>query len=164
MSLKRITTILLVVALGATGAFAQQGVQVDEDTAARYLELVRADIAQDRVDLISTAMRFEPAESAAFWPIYREFEGELTDIGNERLAIIRDFAASFETMSEEKARELGERSLALAGRRHELRQEYFERIADEISAVIASRFLQVDNQIQMLLDLQLAAEIPLIQK
>ena len=169
MSFKKIATPTLAVAIivsafGSTGAFAQQGSQLADEDVARILDLVRADIAQQRVDLISTAMRFEPSESAAFWPSYREFEAELTDIADGRLAVIRDFAANFETMSDAKARELGEQGLALAGRRHELRQQYFARLADEISPIIATRFLQVDNQIQMILDLQLAAEIPLIQK
>ena len=169
MSFKKIAATALagaviVSAFGVAGAFAQQASQVDDEDVARFLDLVRADISQQRVDLISTAMRFEPSESAAFWPIYREFEAELTAIADARLALIRDFAANFETMSDAKARELGEQALALAGRRHELRQQYFARFADEISPVIATRFLQVDNQLQMILDLQLAAEIPLIQK
>jgi len=169
MSSKKIATFafvatVVVSGLGVAVAFAQQASPVDDEDVVRILDLVRADIAQQRVDLISTAMRFEPSESAAFWPIYRELETELTAVADARLAVIRDFAANFETMTDAKARELGEQSLALAGRRHELRQQYFARIADEISPVIATRFLQVDNQLQMLLDLQLAAEIPLIQK
>ncbi len=169
MSFKKIAATALAVTIivsvfGSAGAFAQQASQLDDEDVVRILDLVRADIAQQRVDLISTAMRFEPSESAAFWPIYRDFETELTAIGDARLAVIRDFAANFDTMSDAKARELGEQSLALAGRRHELRKQNFARLADEISPVIATRFLQVDNQLQMLLDLQLAAEIPLIQK
>ncbi len=165
MSFKKIAALALsLTVIVSTLAAAQQGSQVDEEDVARILDLVRADIAQQRVDLISTGMRFEPDESAAFWPIYREFETELEAIGNERLTMIRDFAANFETMSDAKARELGEQALTLAGRRHELRRQFFARMADEISPVIATRFLQVDNQLQMILDLQLASEIPLIQK
>ena len=66
-------------------------------------------------------------------------------------------------MNGQTARSLGDRLLALESRRTAVRQRYFHRIADEISPIVAARFLQVDNQIQLLLDLQIASEIPLIQ-
>ena len=63
-----------------------------------------------------------------------------------------------------KARELGEKVLSLEEQRTALKRKYFARIADAMSPVVAARFLQAENQINMVLDLQLASQIPLIKK
>jgi hypothetical protein len=162
--MKKLTLLGFVVALLSTAAFAQQAVQVDEETANRYIELVRSDINRDRVALIGQAMAFSADESATFWPIYNEFEAELNQLGDARVALIRDYAANFTMMTDAKALELGQRSLELESQRTALRQSYFDRISAEMSPVIAARFLQVDRQLQMLLDLQIASELPLIQR
>ena len=67
-------------------------------------------------------------------------------------------------MTDEKAGELARKALDLEVQRTALKKKYFERVEKAMSSVIAARFLQAENQINMLLDLELASELPLIQK
>ncbi len=137
----------------------QQAVSIDE-----FIEMVRTGVKKERVTLMGEAMQFTGDEAGDFWPIYSDYEAEFSKLGDERLALVKDFAANYQTMTAEKARELGEKVLSLEEQRTALKKKYFARIADAMSPVVAARFLQAENQINMLLDLQLASQIPLIKK
>ena len=52
--------------------------------------------------------------------------------------------------------------LALEENRTDLKKKYFERFREALSPIQAARFLQTENQINLLIDLQIASQIPLI--
>lgn len=143
-------------------ATATEGEEPPMMTEDEFIELVRGALKRDRVQLITQAMNFSAEEAAAFWPIYKDYEAEFTEIGDERLALIGEYAESYAQMTDDKAGELARGSLALEERRTALKRECFEKIEEEMSSVLAARFLQVENQINLLLDLQISQQLPLI--
>jgi small-conductance mechanosensitive channel len=138
-----------------------------DDTRARnlsaYLELLRSDIREQKVALISGMMQFSEADDQKFWPVYREYEGELSAINDERLALIKEYAQAFEKMTDQIANRLAHAVLDLEARRNALKTKYYERLATVLPARTAARVLQVENQILLLLDLQIAASLPVIE-
>lgn len=134
------------------------------DNSEQMIELVRTDIQKQRVAIIGEAMQFTADEAAAFWPIYEQYEAERSEIGEQRVALIMDYAEHFQMMTDEKAAELGARALELEEARTALKKKYFEKLKSEMSPVTAARFLQVENQLTMVLDLQVASQVPLISK
>lgn len=130
----------------------------------RYVELVRSDLKKDRAQLVGQAMELSAEEAAAFWPIYSEYEKEFSELGDERLILIGDYSANYWDMTDTKAKDLASRALAFEERRIALKRKYVEKVEAAISPVVAARFLQVDNQIDTLLDLQISQELPLIQR
>ena len=144
----------------ATPVMAQEAV----DNSEQMIELVRTDIQKQRVAIIGEAMQFTADEAAMFWPIYEEYEAERSEIGDQRMALIMDYADHFQTMTDEKAAELGATALGLEEARTALKKKYFQKLQAEMSPVTAARFLQVENQLTMVLDLQVASQVPLISK
>jgi len=128
-----------------------------------FIELLRQDLKTQKVAVITETMNFTEAESNAFWPVYREYDFEATKLADERLAIIKDYAANFENMTDAKAKELIDRSIKNQENRLKLRKKYFKEFLKVLPAIKAARFAQVDNQISLLLDLQIAAELPLVE-
>jgi hypothetical protein len=150
----------LTVLFVAVPAMAQQ----DQMTEEEIIELVRSNIQKDKVAIIGAAMNFSADEAGEFWPIYKGYEAELAKVSDQRVALIKDFAANYMTMTDAKAKELGETAMGIEKQRMKLKHDCFEKLAAEMSPVIATRFLQVENQLNMLLDLQLAQQLPLIEK
>jgi hypothetical protein len=66
-------------------------------------------------------------------------------------------------MTDEKAKQLAEASFRLEEDRVKLRRQYYKKIEKELGSTLAARFTQIDRQIQLLLDIQIAAQIPLIK-
>ena len=128
-----------------------------------YVELLRSDLRTQKVAIIVEVMQLTEDEDVKFWPVYREYETQLSKINDERLALIRDYALAYETITDEIADRLARAALGLEGRRHALKADTYERLRSAVSPKTAARFLQVENQILLLLDLQIAAALPVVQ-
>ncbi len=128
-----------------------------------YVELLKSDVRTQKVAVITEAMQFTDEESSAFWPVHREYELELSEIIDDRIELIRDYVQNYDNLTDEKARELTKKVFALEKRRTKLKKKYCKRFERALSATIALKFLQVENQISLLIDLQIASELPLIK-
>jgi hypothetical protein len=95
--------------------------------------------------------------------VHRDYEAELSKIGDEKIALIVKYANQFETMTDQDAAALAEASLVIDEKRVALKRKYFKKFSEVIPAKKATRFFQVENQINLVLDLQIAASLPLIK-
>ena len=154
------TLTALLVVVGAGPVVAQQ--PTDEDINA-YIELVRMDIRQGRADLIGQHMQLTAGQAAEFWPIYEAYEMSFTSLGDEKVQIIRDYANTYASMTDAAANQLATRALDLEGQELELLRDYYTKIESALGGAVAARFMQVERRIKTLLDLQLAADIPLLE-
>ena len=128
-----------------------------------YVELLRSDVKTQRVAIVTEVMQFDDSTSAIFWPIYREYELESSQIGDDLLGLIKDYAASYDALTEEQAKALAERSFKIDDAQLKLKKKYFKKFQKELGSVIAAKFTQIENQIGLLIDLQIAQSLPLIQ-
>lgn len=158
----------LVVCLAPAIALAQSAklVTPDETREANlraYTELLRSDVRAQKSAILTELMEFSESEEATFWPVYREYEKELARINDDRLALIKEYAASYSTLTDAVADRLARGALDVEARRQDLKRKYYERFASVLAPKSAARFLQIENQILLLLDLQIAASLPLVQ-
>jgi hypothetical protein len=128
-----------------------------------YVELLRSDLRTQKVAIFTEMMQLTEAEDAVFWPAYREHELELSRLNDERLAGIETYAKSYTRLTPAIANELAVKALDLEARRTALKQKYYEKLKTAISPVKAARALQIENQIQLLVDLQVAASLPVLK-
>jgi CHAT domain-containing protein len=146
----------------------QRNMQVEPDGQEQniraYVELLRANLKTQKVAIITEVMNLNDKDAAVFWPIYREYDLELSKLGDEKLAIIQDYAQNYLTMTNEKADQLAKRVLELDDQRQELRRKYYDKFKDALSPLLAARFTQVENQIEMIVDLQIASSLPIIEE
>lgn len=129
-----------------------------------YMELLRSDLKAEKTALLTAAMGFTDQEGAIFWPIYREYELELAKIGDARLANIKDYATNYASMTDVKAKQLVDTAFKLEEDRLKLQKTYYKKVEKALSATSAARFIQVERQIGLLIDMQIASELPLIKK
>ena len=164
----RVSQVVVVVAVIATGAMSAQQAGVtpaetkDENLRA-YVELLRADVMAQKVAFITELMEFTDVEDKAFWPIYREYDVELSKINDERVSGIEEYARNYEKVTDALADKLATKALELESRRTALKQKYYARFKAALSPKTAARFLQVENQILMIIDLQIAAALPIVK-
>jgi hypothetical protein len=134
-----------------------------QDTAlnlSAYAELLRQDVRTMKVAIITEVVGFTEEEDRAFWPIYREYDLEMSNLADERVRMIRDYAANFESITDERAASLAATALDLEARRNAAKAKCYERVKTALSPRTALRFLQVEHQLQLLVDLQIAAALP----
>jgi hypothetical protein len=155
--------------IAATGlSAAAQGTQVAEPQArtlnlTAYVELLRSELRTEKVAIITEVMGFNEAEDAAFWPIYREYDLTMAKLGDERRALIESYARSYTNVSDALAESLASRALDLETRRQAALVACYERVKKVLSPRTALRFLQIEHQLLLLIDLQIAASLPVVQ-
>ena len=159
----------LILALAATGvaSAAQTARPTADDTRdvnlRAYVELLRSDVRAQKVAILSEMMDFTEDEDAKFWPIYREYDVDLSRINDDRVALIQEYAANYEQMTDTVADKIARGALDLEARRNALKLQYYDRLKTALSARTAARFLQVENQLLMILDLQISAALPIVK-
>jgi hypothetical protein len=145
----------LAVVMNSTAAYGQNE---------KYVELMREDLKTEKVAIVTEALQMTDDQSSAFWPIYREYDLELSKLGDRRLAIIKSFADNYDMMTDETAKTIADDSFKLREDRVKLQKKYYKKAEKELGAVMAARWMQTERIIENLIDLQLAANLPLIQK
>ena len=147
--MKRLLTAALL--LGGSLAYAQQ---------AEYTELLRSDIRAKKMDLITTNMKFTDEESRVFFPIYRRYELELSKIWDVRVELIREYKKVYDSMTDAKAGELFVKQLDLRKKELALREAYYREFEKALPVGRVVKFFQVENRINLMVDLQIASELP----
>ena len=128
-----------------------------------YIQLLRTDLNAQKRQIVNETMQLDDKQARIFWPIYNNYEAELDKLGDEKLAIVREYAANFLTMTNEKADELAQRVMALDDQKMALRRKYYDLMKKSLPAILVVRFFQVENQIQLLVDLKIASNLPIIE-
>jgi hypothetical protein len=128
-----------------------------------YAELLRSDLRAQKVAILTQMMGFTEAEDAAFWPIYREYEVEMAKLGDERAALIAEYARNYSQLTDALAAKLGSQAIDLEARRQAVKARCYERVSKALPARTALRFLQVEHQMLLLIDLQISAALPIVQ-
>ncbi len=128
-----------------------------------YAELLRSDVRAQKVAILTQVMDFTDKEDEAFWPIYREYDLEMSKLGDERVALIAEYADNYENLTDPVAEKLATKALDLEARRQAVKAKCFERVKAALSPRTALRFLQVEHQLQLLIDLQISAALPVVK-
>lgn len=136
-----------------------------EDNLRNYLELVRSDMNAAKVATINDVMQLSDAEAETFWPIYREYELELGKIVDDRFALTKRFVAATDEgeFAGKEADEIASGFFDVLERRIKLWKKYHGRIKKQLSPARAGQFLQIENQIALFVDLNIASEMPVIE-
>jgi len=129
-----------------------------------YIEVLKSEIKTDKKAIITETMQFTEQQSAAFWPVYNEFEYELEKLSGKRIANIKDFAANYDSLTDKKADELIKTSFSFQNDRLSLNEKYYKKFAEVLTPIVAAKYMQLENQIQLILDLSIAANLPLAKK
>jgi predicted transposase YdaD len=132
---------------------------VDQD-----ISLLRQDLRSKKKQLIAANLKLTDAEATKFWPVYDQYTAESSKLGDQKYALLKEYAQGFGTLTNEQALSLTNRSLALDEQTAQLRSKYVPIVKQVLPGTKTATFFQIDRRISELIDLQLATGIPLAQE
>ena len=147
----KVYTIFFIAVLCALG-FAQE----------KNIELGRSNFKAKKIAVITKIMQFTENEADIFWPIYREYEYELSEIGDQEISLLKTYNENFKNLNDDKTTELMQQSFSIDKQLVDLRETYFNKISKALNPQLAARYIQIESQIQNFVQLALAAQIPLV--
>ena len=176
MTIKTIAATLLLAASFASGA-AQAQVQTQSSPAggnasldmprepltAQDLEALRAELRATRKQIMAQTLTLTPEEAARFWPVYDQYQAELTRIKDDQYALIAEYANTYGRYDDAKATDFITRWLDLDVRTTALRARYIPIIGGILPGVKATTFFQIDRRVSMMIDQRIAAQLPLLE-
>jgi hypothetical protein len=154
--------LLLSAALLASSPVAAQAPQ-QPGISQQDIDLLRRDVAAARKEITAQTLSLTPDEAARFWPVYDQYAAEAGKITAERAAIIKEYAENFGKIDAKRADSLTRRSLAVDVAMAKLRTDWLPRFEKAVPTTKAASFIQIDRRLSTLIDLQLAANLPLMQ-
>jgi hypothetical protein len=134
-----------------------------QTTPEAMMEMLRSDVRTDKMIVMGEALTLTPEQGELFWPIYRAYTQELSVIGDQRMALIKKFAAEYGSVSDESAAVMAAEWFTMESNYTKLLKKTHTKVAKDISPIVAVQFVQVENALNMLLRLQISAEIPLVE-
>jgi hypothetical protein len=127
-----------------------------------YIELMRTNVRDQKAEIMGSVMQLNAADAAKFWPIYSEYDAELAKVNDLRVANIKEYADNYSQMTDAKADELIQNALNYRKQRAELLAKYYGRVKEALGAVTAARFAQIEDQLLLIIDLQIASSLPIV--
>jgi hypothetical protein len=134
--------------------------QNQELSTASAIEVARADIGADRAKIITQAMNFSDKDAAAFWPIYRKYEYQRSTVDDRRVAVIKEYAEKYSTMTDADAKSMAERMFDYESRLAALKKTYFKKFNKVLPALTVTKFFQLEHRIDLLVDMKVESSLP----
>ena len=150
---------------GAAGN-AQTASSQDNNThviSSQDMDLLRKDLRSRKKQLIAENLKLTDAEATKFWPIYDQYSAELAKINDKKFGLIQEYADHWGTMTDEQAASYLRQWLDVDAAIMQLRQKYVPIVSQVLNGRKSATFFQLDRRISMMIDLQLASQLPVVQ-
>jgi hypothetical protein len=129
---------------------------------AEEIKLLRKDVRAQKQKIMGAAMGLDDAQSKKFWPIYKEYDRELSKLNDLRLGGIMAYAQNYNNMTDNKADELVNGAISFHKKRIDLVASTYDKVRAALGAPLGARFVQVESMVDNLIDLQIQSNLPLI--
>jgi Spy/CpxP family protein refolding chaperone len=139
------------------GAEAQPNSINDND-----VEMLRANLRANRKKLMAQNINLTADEATKFWPIFDQYRKEAIKPNDERWALIKEYAANYNTMTDAQAQDYMKRATAVDQQLLALRLRYVPVFEKVISAKKIALWYQIDRHIDLMINLQLSSVIPMV--
>jgi hypothetical protein len=160
---KATRTLLMIAMVISSASLMAQVVEVQaKPLSDTDVKLLRQDLQAAKNEVVRHTMQFTAKENDAFWPVYSEYTAAQHAIAQKRFEVIKEYAQNLTKMDDQTASDMTRRMLQVDADTLKLRNEYLSRFEKALGQKQAAKFYQVDNRLTMMIDVQLASEIPLI--
>ena len=126
--------------------------------------LLRQDLRSGKKQAIAASLQLTDAEATKFWPVYDQYSAELSKLGDQRYALIKEYANGFGTLTDNQALSLVKRSLSLDEQVAQLRTKYVPIVNQVLPGTKTATFFQMDRYLNTLIDLKASGAIPVVQE
>ena len=127
------------------------------------IRLTRSAVQAERQAVIAANLQLDENESAAFWPLYKEYRDALDEAISTRVDFLNQYFASYETLTDKEALALLEKHLAWEKQVLEIRTRYAKKMSKSLSGRTVAKFFQIEIKMDIIVDYEMAGEIPLIK-
>lgn len=120
-----------------------------------------ARIQTDKHAIVLKTLALDDAEARSFTPIYDKYQFERKQLFDRAADLLGLYASSYESMTDDAAREILKDWFSLQDDEVALTRKYAKQLEKVLPPAKVIRFVQVENRVDMLLQLNAVTNIPL---
>jgi len=155
---KILIAVAALASLGAGLPASAQTANTVDDT-----EVLISQIQTDKRAIVLKTLDLTDAQVAAFTPIYDQYQAEMKVLMERGAAVLDKFAANFGSMSDDAAGAILKEALKIRDDRNAVMRKYAKKVDKVLPTTKVLQWVQVENKINTLLDMQAAMIIPIAQ-
>lgn len=148
--------LLIVASLMASITFAQ--------TNKEEIDLMQAAFGMDKKAAVAEFVKPSDAQKDAFWKLYDEYETQRKDLGKQRIELLKQYAAQYETMTSAQADAWAAKAMDLQKKTDNLITTFYGKVKSATDGIVALQFYQMENYILAGIRAQLLDQIPFVEK
>jgi hypothetical protein len=167
-------TLTLIVFASATSVIAQNSTPAKKDAGKtlaskdqtgpeEFVALLRKDLRSQKKQIIAENMELSGVEAEKFWPVYDQYADELSKIYNAKIALLKDYADNYSSMTGEQAEDYIRKRAEVEQSIIHLRLKYVPAFRKVLSGRETALFYQIDWRLGLAIDVQLI-QVPLINQ
>ena len=127
------------------------------------LALFRKDVRSLKKQIIAANLDLSDTQAQQFWPIYDRYTAEMRKIMDRKFEVLKEYAANYDTITDEQADTYIQGRAAVEESVLQLRLKYMPIFRKVLSGKTAALFIQIDWRLGLVIDLQLASQVPMIE-
>jgi hypothetical protein len=160
--------VLLIVALALPlAAQEQKATEKPKETMekpADNMAIVREALRANKKVLVAENMQLTETEATAFWPVYEEYQTEMSALGDRMVKLIENYGATHKVMTDEVAGKLVKEAIAIQADRAKLQEKYLPRFEKVLPMTKVARYYQIENKVRAVVDYDISSQIPLVEQ
>jgi Zn-dependent M32 family carboxypeptidase len=135
-----------------------------QNTTDQDIALLRKDLRAQKKQIVAANLNLTDKEAEQFWPVFEKYTDELMAINNKKYAALKEYAQSYDSLTDQQAEKLTRDALDVDQSVAQLRERYIPIFEKVISPKKTAAFIQIDRRLVLLIDIQLSSSIPLVQQ
>ena len=128
----------------------------DED-----IQLLKSNLRSQKKQVVAANMDLTDQEAEKFWPVYDRYAADLAKIYDTKIALLREYLETSETMSGDEAESYLRRRAGVEEDVMQLRLKYLPEFRQALSGRETALFYQIEWRLDLMINLQLA-QVPMI--
>ena len=128
------------------------------------IDFIQAIFGMEKKALVSDFMQVKPAYQEAFWKLYDEYEAERKTLGKQRVDLLNQYAANFNSMSSEVADKWMADVIKMTSANEKLITSYYKKIKKISDPVTALKFYHVESYILNSIRQAITSELPFVKE
>ncbi len=156
---------VFIVTIGMAAVITFTTSALTQDKPADNMQILREKVKADKKLLVATNMELTESEAKGFWPVYEDYQKDLSAINQRIVKLIESYAADYraKTLTDEKAKKLVDEFIAIEQAEAGLKASYVPKLSKVLPQKKVARYLQIENKIRAAVKYELAAGVPLAQ-
>lgn len=126
------------------------------------IELYQSLFGMEKKALVAEFVKVEGDAKDAFWTLYDQYEVERKALGQNRIALLQDYADSYFQLDDTKIDEIMGNALKQKANLDKVLNKYYKKIKAECGSQAAAQFWQIESYIVSATRVEIFENIPLI--